>query len=70
MGKSQKAGNKSKKAGRTIDSPAHKRYNAERRWIKHQVNRVVRYMKRCPNWKVPDSMNDEVKSYVLARMKM
>jgi hypothetical protein len=67
MAKSRKQSQK--KIGRNVDSPGHKRYNAERRWITHKVNHIVRYMKRHKNWKLPSDLNDEVKTYVQVRLK-
>jgi hypothetical protein len=69
MAKTQKQGKKSRKHGRCINSPAHKRYNAERRWLKHKAVRVARYIRKHPNWKLPGSMNEEVRFMVQNLLK-
>jgi hypothetical protein len=57
------------KAGRSSKSPAHKRYLLERRWIKHKINRLVRYCRKFPNWKLPADLDDEIRTAVLVRLK-
>ena len=72
MGKSQPnqpQKKSSRKVGRNKKSPSHMRYTFERRWIKHKVNRLVRYCKKFPNWKLPADLNDEVKTNVQVRLK-
>lgn len=69
MGQKQSQKKSSKKIGRNANSPAHKRYLIERRWIKHKVNRVVRYIKHHPNWKLPSDLNDEVRTRVQVLLK-
>lgn len=54
----------SRKVGRNKRSPAHQRYVFERRWLKHKVNRIVRQIRRHPNWKLPDDLDDEVRTRV------
>jgi len=69
MPKSNKQGKKSRKHGRCKESPAHKRYTAERRWLKHKATHVARYIRKHPNWKLPVDMNEEVKFLVQKLLK-
>lgn len=58
-----------RKAGRNGRSPAHQRYLMARRWNTHKVNRVARYIRKHPNWKLPDDMNDELRVRVQMLLK-
>ena len=71
MGKSQAQQIKrsSRKVGRNKKSPAHMCYLAEHRWMKHKINRLVRYCRKFPKWKLPVDLNDEVKTAVQVRLK-
>lgn len=71
MGKSQaqQVKRSSRKVGRNKKSPAHMRSLAEHRWTKHKINRLVRYCRKFPNWKLPADLNDEVKTAVQVRLK-
>jgi len=41
-----KGGKKNRKHGRMARKPAHKRYNAEHRWVKNKAKRIAKEIKR------------------------
>jgi hypothetical protein len=57
----QGKGKKGRKHGRILRSPAHQRYNAERRWIRHKAARINRYRRRHPAWQIPADLSAEVR---------
>jgi len=62
-----KAGKKNRKIGRTTRSPSHQRYNAKRQSFWNKVRRIVKHMKKFPNWK-PYKLSPDLKSEVEKRM--
>lgn len=59
----RRGGKKNRKFSRTIKSPSHQRYNNERRWVKNKARRVVKQLKKFPNYK-PYNLNAEVVAMV------
>lgn len=41
----------SKKVGRSARKPAHKRYVAEKRWLKNKAKRIAQFKKKHPNYR-------------------
>lgn len=63
----QSKGKKGRKFGREKDRhPAHKRYNAEKRWIFNKAMNVVRKMRKHKNYKMPSNLSDELRRAVEA----
>ncbi len=60
----QGKGKKHRKHGRTLRSPAHQRYNAERRDLRHKAARVRRQHRRHPNYQIPDDLAPEARRFV------
>lgn len=58
-GRQRRGGKKNRKHGRWSRKPSHKRYVAERRWIKNKARRIKKYMKAHPSWN-PGNLNPEV----------
>lgn len=46
MARSRRGKNGTKKYGRMARKPAHKKYNAEKRWIKNKEKRLKKELKR------------------------
>jgi len=61
--KNSTQGKKSRKHGRMKRKPAYKRYLAENRRAKNKARRIVRYMKKFPNWK-PINLTPEIQALV------
>lgn len=59
----------SRKVGRNKRSPAHTRYIAERRWMKHKANHVARQIRKHPNYKLPMDLDDEIRVRVQMMLK-
>lgn len=68
MAQKQQKKRSSRKVGRNGRSPAHMRYVFERRWNKHKINRLVRYCRKFPNWKLPDDLDPEIKVNVQVKL--
>jgi len=66
---SKKQGKKGRKIGRNARKPSHKRYVAERRWIKNKARRIARMMRRHPNYPMPANLPDETKNWVRIYLK-
>jgi hypothetical protein len=62
--KKSKKGNKS--SSRT--KPSHMRYNSENHRDKNKAKSILRYMKKHPAYKCPESANKEVKNIVKLAM--
>lgn len=50
-----------RKYGRNLRQPTHKRYATEKRWIKNKAKKIFMYMKKHSKW-IPYKINDDVKS--------
>ena len=62
MPKQQKRGSGGEKTyGRWRRKPGNLRYLSERRHITNKARRLIRYMKRFPNYPIPSNTNFEVK---------
>ena len=55
--KKQGKGKKGRKVGRNAKSPAHMRYKAEKRWMKHKVTRIAKMMRKHKNYKLPENFD-------------
>ena len=60
---SQSKGKKGRKIGRMKRKPAYMRYLNGHRREKNKARRIVRYMKKFPNWK-PTNLSDMVAAFV------
>lgn len=63
-----KKGKKNRKHGRCVKSPSHQRYNFYQRWIENKVRRIVKQMRKFPNYK-PYNLSPTVKKEVMERLK-
>ena len=54
----------SKKVGRESREPSHVRYTAERRWLIHKRDNILRMMHRHKNYSIPDSCGTELRELV------
>jgi hypothetical protein len=63
-----KGGKKNRKFGRTTRSPSHQRYNAKRQWFWNKVRRIVKHLKKFPNYK-PYNISPDVREEVKKKME-
>jgi len=64
---SRKKGKKNRKYGRCVKQPTHIRYSNEARWVKNKAKRIVRELKKHPNWK-PYNLNEDVQKAIAKLM--
>ena len=57
-----------RKYGRVTRKPCHQVYNAKRQWFWNKVRRVVKQMKKFPNYK-PFNLSSDVKMEVKKRLE-
>jgi hypothetical protein len=57
-----------RKYGRVKRKPCHQVYNAKRQWFHNKVRRIVKQMKKFPNWK-PYNLSPDVKTEVNKRLE-
>ena len=67
MAESRK-GSKQRKFGRKGRRPSHARYNNTERWIVNKARRIVKQLKKFPNYK-PFNISDDVELKINKLMK-
>ena len=63
----RRQGKTNRKHGRSKNKPTHKRYTAEKRWIKNKALAIYRQIKKHSNYK-PCNISDDVK-FALAKLQ-
>ena len=57
-------GKKGRKIGRQKKKPSCQRYTMAQRWKKHKATRILRMIKKHPNYKIPETVSSDIASMV------